>query len=187
MWDRATLTLTGGGLGHGQHVFTLQIHATSQHGGVHLDLLAPVQHTAPGTEDDTTFNVTATVTDAEGDSATGTFTVLIDDDPPVADEMMGDWRRLTRTRRASAIGTVAGLLSQRQPMARTVTARSPNDQRSPLASTGGTVTIDAGNIPTLNNTSRRSRFAVCDRSWRPSPTRSRTATATPRRRRSRCN
>jgi hypothetical protein len=36
-----------------------------------------------GTEDDKSFNVTATVTDAEGESVQGTISVLIDDDTPV--------------------------------------------------------------------------------------------------------
>ena len=109
VWDLATHTLTGEDSVTLSTVFTLQITNVAT-GAYTFTLLAPVQHTVAGTEDDKTFNVTATVTDVEGDSATGTISVLIDDDTPVA---ANDGQLASVDDDASnvVIGTVAGLLS----------------------------------------------------------------------------
>ena len=122
-------------------VFTLQITNVAT-GAYTFNLLAPVQHTAAGTEDDKTFNVTATVTDAEGDSATGTISVLIDDDTPVAAND-GQLASVDDNAASVDIGTVAGLLSN--------DSYGEDGQGSPnisiaTGSLGGTVTINAGNL-----------------------------------------
>ena len=101
-----------------------------------------MQHTVAGTEDDKTFNVTATVTDAEGDSATGTISVLIDDDTPVAVND-GQLASVDDDAASVVIGTVAGLLSN--------DSYGEDGQGSPnitiaTGSLGGTVTINAGNL-----------------------------------------
>src|SRR5262245_8911843 len=83
VWDGATHTLTGRDSVTHSNVFTLQITNVAT-GAYTFNLLAPVQHTVAGTEDDKTFNVTATVTDVEGEAAQGTISVLIDDDTPTA-------------------------------------------------------------------------------------------------------
>ena len=83
VWNGATHTLTGQDSVTDAVVFTLQITNVST-GAYTFNLLAPVQHTVAGSEDDKTFNVTATVTDGEGESVQGTISVLIDDDTPIA-------------------------------------------------------------------------------------------------------
>ena len=89
-WDGASHTLTGfvdldaNGLDAGDiTVFTLQITNVNT-GAYTFTLLQPVKHATPNTEDNATFNVGVTVTDAEGDAANGTISVLIDDDSPTA-------------------------------------------------------------------------------------------------------
>ena len=141
VWDLATHTLTGEDSVTGSDVFTLQITNVAT-GAYTFTLLAPVQHTVAGTEDDKTFNVTATVTDVEGDSATGTISVLIDDDTPVA---VNDGQLASVDDDAAnvVIGTVAGLLSN--------DSYGEDGQGSPnitiaTGSLGGTVTINAGNL-----------------------------------------
>ena len=83
VWNAATHTLTGQDSVTDSVVFTLQITNVST-GAYAFNLLAPVQHTVAGSEDDKTFNVTATVSDGEGESVQGTISVLIDDDTPTA-------------------------------------------------------------------------------------------------------
>ena len=141
VWDLATHTLTGRDSVTLSTVFTLQITNVAT-GAYTFTLLAPVQHTVAGTEDDKTFNVTATVTDLEGDSATGTISVLIDDDTPVA---VNDGQLASVDDDASNvnIGTVAQLLSN--------DSYGEDGQGSPnitiaTGSQGGTVTINAGNL-----------------------------------------
>ncbi|TPM35019.1 Ig-like domain-containing protein, partial [Mesorhizobium sp. B2-3-4] len=67
-------------------VFTIAVSNVGNTGADYtMTLLQPVQHTVSGTEDNTApFTVTATVTDADGSTATTAFTVVIDDDVPVA-------------------------------------------------------------------------------------------------------
>ncbi|TPL98813.1 type I secretion C-terminal target domain-containing protein, partial [Mesorhizobium sp. B2-3-11] len=67
-------------------VFTIAVTGVNNSGADYaMTLLQPVQHTVGGTEDNTApFTVTATVTDADGSTGTTSFTVVIDDDTPVA-------------------------------------------------------------------------------------------------------
>ncbi|TPM43015.1 type I secretion C-terminal target domain-containing protein, partial [Mesorhizobium sp. B2-3-2] len=72
-------------------VFTIAVTNANNTGADYtMTLLQPVQHTVSGTEDDTTpFTVTATVTDTDGSTGTTSFTVVIDDDLPVASNYTG--------------------------------------------------------------------------------------------------
>ncbi|MBS7671295.1 DUF5801 repeats-in-toxin domain-containing protein, partial [Croceicoccus gelatinilyticus] len=81
-WDAVTHTLTGQDSVTGETVFTLEITDVAT-GAYTFTLLQPVTHPDASTEDDATFQVTVTVTDAEGDAATGAIAILIDDDSPV--------------------------------------------------------------------------------------------------------
>ncbi|MBI3919377.1 MAG: retention module-containing protein, partial [Betaproteobacteria bacterium] len=84
-WDPDMHTLTGLS-GSVDVVFTLVIDDVST-GHYVFTLLAPVQHALEGadvTEDDRSFSVAITVTDAEGDPAFGSISVNIDDDSPIA-------------------------------------------------------------------------------------------------------
>ena len=74
LWDGASHTLTGQDSVTGDDVFTLQITDVNT-GARTFTLLAPVQHTVSSTEDDKSFNVTVTVTDAEGESRITSYNV----------------------------------------------------------------------------------------------------------------
>ncbi|RMD64137.1 MAG: VWA domain-containing protein, partial [Alphaproteobacteria bacterium] len=96
-WDGATMTLTGlvpgddsggevgeGGIGVDRVIFELTItDATS--GAYTFTLHDVVDHPTSGTEDNVVLDIPFTLTDADGDSATGTLSVSIDDDTPTID------------------------------------------------------------------------------------------------------
>ena len=84
VWDGTTHTLTGrDATAPGTIVFTMQITDVAT-GAYEFKLLAPIKHTDPASEDDKGLAIGVTVTDADGDAATGTVNVTIDDDSPVA-------------------------------------------------------------------------------------------------------
>jgi T1SS-143 domain-containing protein len=101
VWDGGTHTLTGRDSVTHDAVFTLKITDVASGSGT-FTLLAPVQHTVAGVEDDQSFNVTVTVVDKDGDSTTGTIAVTIDDDTPVASD--------EPARELSEGGTVTGVV-----------------------------------------------------------------------------
>src|SRR3546814_7182950 len=73
--------LTGKGAVTGDNVVTLQ-STDGASGADRFELLAPVKHSDPASEDDQSFTVAVTVTDAENESVSGTISVTIDDDSP---------------------------------------------------------------------------------------------------------
>ncbi|EPR09122.1 hemolysin erythrocyte lysis protein [Sphingobium indicum IP26] len=81
VWDGTSHMLTGKDAVTGDNVFTLQITDVAS-GAYRFELLAPVKHSDPASEDDQSFTVAVTVTDAENESASGTISVTIDDDSP---------------------------------------------------------------------------------------------------------
>ena len=82
-WDGTNHILTGEDAVTGQDIFTLTITNVST-GAYSFVLLQPVKHLDATSEDDTPpFNIGVTVTDAEGDPALGSISVLIDDDSPI--------------------------------------------------------------------------------------------------------
>ncbi|BAI97067.1 hypothetical protein Sj15T_15120 [Sphingobium sp. TA15] len=81
IWDGTSHTLTGKDAVTGDNIFTLQITDVAS-GAYRFELLAPVKHSDPASEDDKSFTVAVTVTDAENESASGTISVTIDDDSP---------------------------------------------------------------------------------------------------------
>ncbi|HEX8031579.1 MAG TPA: Ig-like domain-containing protein, partial [Vicinamibacterales bacterium] len=85
-WDGTTRTLTGYGTGVSDVVFTIVLAAPTDTGaGYTLTLLQPVKH-ADGLNENNTpaFTVNAVVTDSDGSTGNTSFTVVIDDDVPVA-------------------------------------------------------------------------------------------------------
>ena len=81
VWDGTTLL--GQDAVTGDDVFTLEITDVAT-GAYSFTLLSTLKHSDPDSEDDLTLDITVTVTDAEGESASGTVSLLIDDDRPVA-------------------------------------------------------------------------------------------------------
>ncbi|KQU71853.1 hypothetical protein ASC75_24125 [Aminobacter sp. DSM 101952] len=67
-------------------VFRIVVGAPTNTGASYqMTLLQPVKHSVSGTEDDTApFTVDVKVTDADGSTGTTSFTVVIDDDTPIA-------------------------------------------------------------------------------------------------------
>ncbi|WP_341303147.1 retention module-containing protein [Pseudomonas sp. TMP25] len=78
-WDSASNTLTISSV-RGALV-TVQLTDPAS-GAYTINLLQPLMHPLSGTEDDITLNIGYTVTDGDGDSATGSLVVTIDDDTP---------------------------------------------------------------------------------------------------------
>jgi hypothetical protein len=114
VWDGTSHTLTGRDSVTQAAVFTLQITDVST-GAYAFNLLAPVQHTVSGTEDDKTFNVDVTVTDVEGDPAVGSISILINDDTPIASDLAdggtyaeGSTGNVVAADAVSALGISAG-------------------------------------------------------------------------------
>ena len=83
VFDLGTRTLTGQDSVTGDDVFTLVITDLAT-GAYTFTLLAPLDHPATDTEDDLSLSVEVVVSDAEGETATGTFNITIDDDSPAA-------------------------------------------------------------------------------------------------------
>ncbi|ARU15337.1 DUF5801 repeats-in-toxin domain-containing protein [Croceicoccus marinus] len=80
VWDTATHTLTGQDAVTGEAVFTLVITDVAT-GSYEFTLLSPIAHPAAG-EDNAVLPIPVTVTDADGDSVTGTIALTINDDSP---------------------------------------------------------------------------------------------------------
>ena len=149
-WNPATHTLTGfvdldaNGFDAGDiSVFTLQITDVAT-GAYTYTQLVPVKHATANTEDNATFNVGVTVTDAEGDAANGNISVLIDDDSPDA---VDDGSRGTFDDGATNfnIGNVLGLLVNDGFGADG--AAASNSVTIAVGSLGGTISIDgSGNM-----------------------------------------
>ena len=83
VWDAGSNTLTISSV-RGD-LMTLEVTDTST-GDYTATLLQPLQHVASNVEDDISFDVSYTLTDADGDSANGFITINVDDDTPVATE-----------------------------------------------------------------------------------------------------
>ncbi|WP_257540302.1 DUF5801 repeats-in-toxin domain-containing protein [Sphingobium sp. CFD-1] len=81
VWDPVTHMLTGQDATNGADIFTLQITDVAT-GAYRFELLAPIKHSDPASEDDKSLSIGVTVTDAEGESANGSISVTIDDDSP---------------------------------------------------------------------------------------------------------
>jgi T1SS-143 domain-containing protein len=64
------------------HVLTLTVNATS--GAYTVTQVAPISHPAGGDENNVSFTVNYQVTDGDGDTATGSIVVNVDDDTPTA-------------------------------------------------------------------------------------------------------
>lgn len=62
--------------------FSISLNTST--GAYTYNLLKPLDHPAGNNENDLTFNITYQVKDSNGDAATGTLTVVVDDDSPVA-------------------------------------------------------------------------------------------------------
>nr|WP_237451847.1 DUF5801 repeats-in-toxin domain-containing protein [Qipengyuania oceanensis] len=82
VWDGATRTLTGQDSVTGEAVFTLVITDLAT-GAYTFTLLQPVAHPTANTEDEQSLSIGVVVSDAEGETANGSITVVIDDDSPV--------------------------------------------------------------------------------------------------------
>ncbi|MEA1072707.1 DUF5801 repeats-in-toxin domain-containing protein [Sphingomonas sp. LY160] len=82
----AGFTYVSGGAGvvlvqqSGTTVLTVTVNANGTYSVVQN---APIMHTAGGDENNATFTVNYTVTDADGDPAPGTITINVDDDTPI--------------------------------------------------------------------------------------------------------
>ncbi|SFL35701.1 hypothetical protein SAMN05421830_101765 [Desulfomicrobium norvegicum] len=63
-------------------VFALELTDLAN-GDYRFELFRPLDHSAPGTEDDILYNFTYTITDGSGDSVSGGLNMTIDDDLPV--------------------------------------------------------------------------------------------------------
>lgn len=79
-WNTATSTLTISSAARGT-IATVTITNLAT-GAYNVKLLQPVLHSAGGGENDAILNVTYKVTDKDGDSASGSLKVTIDDDSP---------------------------------------------------------------------------------------------------------
>jgi T1SS-143 domain-containing protein len=64
------------------HVLTLTVNAST--GAYTVTQVAPIDHPAGGDENNVSFTISYNVTDHDGDSATGTIVVNVDDDTPTA-------------------------------------------------------------------------------------------------------
>lgn len=85
IWNAATHTLTGvanAGEESTYDVFSLEV-TNIETGAYTFTLLAPVDHPTAETEDDLVLDLPFTVSDFDGDTATGSLQVTIDDDSPV--------------------------------------------------------------------------------------------------------
>ncbi len=89
VWDAGTHTLTGyvgaDPNNAANKVFTITLDENpdgTPNGSYVLQLLKPVKHADGSQENDVGFNITVTVTDNDGSTATGTLPVNIDDDIP---------------------------------------------------------------------------------------------------------
>ena len=88
-WDAASSTLTAATVS-GTEVFTLEVDPLT--GAYSFTLLSTIDHReGQGNSDDTEnpnvhFDLTYTVTDADGDTADGSIRVMVDDDIPVIEE-----------------------------------------------------------------------------------------------------
>ena len=78
-WAAATQTLT---ISSARGVLVTVQLTDPASGAYTLNLLQPLMHPVTGTEDDISLNIGYTVTDGDGDSATGSLVVSIDDDTP---------------------------------------------------------------------------------------------------------
>ncbi|SCW85133.1 VCBS repeat-containing protein [Sphingobium faniae] len=81
VWNPATHMLTGQDATNGTPVFTLQITNVVT-GAYQFELLAPIKHSNPASEDDKSLSIGVTVRDAEGESAHGAISITINDDSP---------------------------------------------------------------------------------------------------------
>jgi large repetitive protein len=82
-WSQSTLTLTASA--DGKPVFTLTINNIFT-GEFTFTLFQPLDHPDgqnPGFEDEIVFSFPFTIADSDGDTASGSFTVTVDDDTPV--------------------------------------------------------------------------------------------------------
>ncbi|HEX6072762.1 MAG TPA: DUF5801 repeats-in-toxin domain-containing protein [Sphingomicrobium sp.] len=155
-WNGATHTLTGfadantNGVQDGGEatVFTLQIDNVST-GHFVFNLSQPVKHATANTEDNATFSVGVTVTDAEGDPANGSINLLIDDDSPDAVND-GNLASVDDNSVAVNVGNISTLLSNDHFGADG--AGTPQIAIVGVGSLGGTVTIDgSGNLLYTSN------------------------------------
>jgi large repetitive protein len=89
VWDPSTHVLTGEDAVTGVDVFTLKI-TDVETGAYRFELLAPIQHSDPASEDDKSLTIAVQITDAENETANGSISITIDDDRPiVADDNIG--------------------------------------------------------------------------------------------------
>ncbi|WP_415755436.1 retention module-containing protein [Pseudomonas leptonychotis] len=82
-WDALSNTLT---ISSGRGDLLTVVLTDPATGAYAVNLLQPLMHPVGGTEDNITLNIGYTVTDGDGDSATGSLVVTIDDDTPVAQD-----------------------------------------------------------------------------------------------------
>ncbi|MGQ7247479.1 T1SS-143 repeat domain-containing protein [Halomonas sp. V046] len=86
-----TWTLNGNGRsligtdGNGDRVIAIQL-TNPDTGAYKVTLMKPLDHARADIEDDIAFSVGYTVTDSDGDTASGVLNVVIDDDTPVAND-----------------------------------------------------------------------------------------------------
>ncbi len=70
---------------NGERVISVQLTDIAN-GTFKVVLAKPLDHSNPDVEDDINFNVGYTITDADGDSASGLLRVIVDDDQPVGND-----------------------------------------------------------------------------------------------------
>ncbi|USZ48267.1 tandem-95 repeat protein [Halomonas sp. DN3] len=86
-----TWTLSGNGRslvgfdGNGDRVISVQLTDVAD-GTYKVVLAKPLDHSNPEVEDDINFDVGYTITDSDGDAASGVLKVTVDDDTPVAND-----------------------------------------------------------------------------------------------------
>ncbi len=103
------------------HVITLTVNSST--GAYTVTQVAPINHAAGGDENDASFTISYQVTDHDGDSATGTIVVNVDDDTPTAtinlvagqnvsvDESVGIQSDSNDTTNAGVVSLFAGVLN----------------------------------------------------------------------------
>ncbi|TDG15253.1 retention module-containing protein, partial [Seongchinamella unica] len=133
-------------------VFTITLSNVTNTGATYtLALLQPLLHHAVDAADDVEtdtipFTVNVVVEDNDGSTANTSFTVMVDDDTPVAidDGLLAGGTGLLESATNVTIGTVAELLSSVGEGYGADGAGSVTIANSGVGSLGGTVTIDGG-------------------------------------------
>ena len=125
-------------------VFTITVSGVTNSGAAYdMVLLQPVKHTTSGTEDNTApFTVNVVVADADGSTGTSSFTVVIDDDTPIAvnDGSLATINEIISNLNLGPISTLTGddLFGADGPGASAVTFSA--------GSLGGSVSLVSGNV-----------------------------------------